>query len=111
MGGEFHFSPWIHWTNRSSANEHNGPGVYLLARFEQDPPTIVDVHDERILLVAETHDQSLDARWKQFQDSAFKGEAVTPEASGSTTCSTMAPIRRFHRGSIYLRLQHNARRT
>lgn len=73
MSDDFLFSPWVHWGTRLSIPERDGPGVYLLGRFEEHPPTTVDVHDERVLLVAETHDQSLEARWKQFQYSAFSG--------------------------------------
>lgn len=48
-------------------------GVYMLARFDDVIPATPDVCDGRVLLVAETHDQTLGARWKQFHYSAFKG--------------------------------------
>lgn len=73
MSDDFGFSPWVHWSSRLSLPGRDGPGVYLLGRFEEHPPVAVDVHDERILLVAETHDQSLEARWKQFHYGAFSG--------------------------------------
>jgi hypothetical protein len=67
------FTPWLPWDHRNSTSEFSGPGVYLLARFEEAPPTTVDTCDRRILLIAETHGQTLQRRWDQFHYSAFKG--------------------------------------
>lgn len=67
------FSPWLHWDQRSASPEREGPGVYLLGRFEEGAPTIVDPADERVLLIAETHGQSLADRWYQFHRCAFNG--------------------------------------
>lgn len=67
------FSDWVQWGQRSVKPGRDRPGVYLLARFEEPPPREVDPTDERVLLIAETHDQSLDERWGQFHRSAFKG--------------------------------------
>jgi hypothetical protein len=67
------FSPWLHWDNRASCEHRDGPGTYLLARFEEGPPDGVDPSDRRILLIAETHNQALQRRWDQFHYSAFKG--------------------------------------
>jgi hypothetical protein len=47
--------------------------VYLLARFEGPPPSGVDPEDHCILLIAETHNQTLLRRWGQFHYSAFSG--------------------------------------
>jgi len=67
------FSPWLHWDQRSASPERDGPGVYLLGRFEEGAPAIVDPADERVLLIAETRDQSLADRWYQFHRCAFEG--------------------------------------
>src|SRR5437667_8605649 len=67
------FSPWMHWNQRSLYDGRHQPGVYLLGRFEDVAPDEVDPCDERILLVAETHAQSLSGRWDQFKRSAFNG--------------------------------------
>jgi hypothetical protein len=68
------FSPWVHWDSRDSCENRSGPGVYLLARFEELPPTEVDPTDEAIILIAETHGQTLDRRLSQFHYSAFRGK-------------------------------------
>jgi hypothetical protein len=67
------FSPWLHWDRRALCEHRNGPGTYLLARFEERPPDDVDPLNRQILLIAETHDQTLLRRWDQFHYSAFKG--------------------------------------
>src|SRR5438105_2401727 len=67
------FSPWLHWDSRALSENRNGPGTYLLARFEEGPPEDVDPLARQILLIAETHGQTLLRRWDQFHYSAFKG--------------------------------------
>src|SRR5437016_11444279 len=67
------FSPWQHWDLRSTLPDRDSPGVYLLGRFEGGPPRSVDPADERVLLIGETHNQTLAERWYQFDRCAFKG--------------------------------------
>src|SRR4051794_27650899 len=67
------FSTWTPWNNRLMLDARNGPGAYLLARFEDGAPDPVDPCDQRVILIAETHDQTLQRRWDQFAYSAFKG--------------------------------------
>ncbi len=67
------FSPWTHWNHRDKLSERKGPGVYVLGRFEEGAPNIADPVDERVLLVAEAHSQTLSDRWYQFQRCAFYG--------------------------------------
>src|SRR5262245_14190302 len=52
------FSPWLHWDSRASCEHRDGAGTYLLARFEEEPPDVVDPLDQQILLIAETHGQN-----------------------------------------------------
>jgi hypothetical protein len=68
------FSRWVRWDDRLSLPQWDGPGVYVLARFEGAPPAIVDPLDERVLLIAETHDQTLAQRWRQFHRCATRGQ-------------------------------------
>ena len=67
------FSPWLHWNQRSLFEERNRSGVYVLARFEEGAPDTVDTEDKRILLIGETHHQTLEKRWDQFHYCAFTG--------------------------------------
>lgn len=67
------FSRWLHWDNRLLSEHRTAPGVYFLARFEEGPPDVVDPCDKRLILIGETHGQTLQTRWDQFQYSAFKG--------------------------------------
>src|SRR4051812_35440908 len=67
------FSPWLHWGQRSLSPDRHHAGVYVLGRLEGELPALVDPFDRRILLIAETHGQSLDRRWDQFHHSAFQG--------------------------------------
>lgn len=69
------FSPWLHWEGRHSCEHGGSPGVYFLARFEERPPDEVNPLDRQILLVAETHGQTLQRRWDQFHYSAFRGKS------------------------------------
>ncbi len=68
------FSPWLHWDSRSVCDHRAGPGTYVLARIEEGPPEEVDPLDRRIILIAETHGQTLQRRWDQFHYSAFRGK-------------------------------------
>lgn len=68
------FSPWTPWSARNGIEGVKRHGVYLLARFETDPPAHVDLTDPSIFLIAETHDQDLQARWSQFHQTAFHGK-------------------------------------
>jgi hypothetical protein len=73
IGDSALFSPWLHWDQRLTSSARDVAGVYLLGRFEEGAPSIVDPCDERVLLIAETHNQSLADRWYQFNRCAFKG--------------------------------------
>jgi hypothetical protein len=67
------FSKWLPWNERLDATWRYNYGVYLLAQFEDGHPESVETGDKRILLIAETHGQTLERRWDQFHYSAFKG--------------------------------------
>lgn len=69
------YSPWLHWDSRNLSDHRAGPGVYLLARFEDGHPQVVDPLDEGVILIAETHGQTLQKRWDQFHYSAFRGKS------------------------------------
>ena len=65
------FCPWTPWRNRGEIHLANGPGVYVLAQFEEAPPTIVDPIDSQVIYIGETCSQTLLSRWYQFKRSAF----------------------------------------
>ena len=68
-------SPWKPWNQRDSIrNSDEYPGVYLLARFPDGPPRKVNMLSEDIVYVGETVDQTLCARWYQFNRSAFQNK-------------------------------------
>ncbi len=67
------FCEWVHWEQRLALPQKDGAGVYMLAQFEGAPPMTTDPTDERVILIAETHDQSLAQRWRQFDYSARTG--------------------------------------
>lgn len=67
------FSPWARWEQRLQLPQCNSPGVYVLGQFEGAPPEVVDPTEERIVLIAETHRQTLAKRWYQFERSASRG--------------------------------------
>jgi hypothetical protein len=64
-------SPWFKWKDRNSVRNSNQPGVYALSKFETAPPKNADPLDSHIIYFGETCNQSLQQRWKQFDDSAF----------------------------------------
>jgi len=76
------FCSWLHWDRRGSCICKDRPGVYLLGRFDEGPPEFVDPLDRRIILIAETHDQTLQRRWDQFHYAAFRGKSG--HAGGAT---------------------------
>ncbi len=68
------FSKWVHWDQRRCLRQCSGPGLYVLAQFEGAPPRETDPVDERVLLIAETHAQTLAERWMQFDAAATRGK-------------------------------------
>jgi hypothetical protein len=73
---EIRFSDWICWDMRSYLNGLEHPGVYVLAIFEDDPPTQVNPETREIIYVGETCSNSLRKRLEQFNRSAFLGKKV-----------------------------------
>ncbi|MCX6996138.1 MAG: hypothetical protein NTV49_03410 [Kiritimatiellaeota bacterium] len=84
------FSEWMRWPTHWQHSGIRNPGVYLLARFENDAPTEVDALDPRVLYVGETCNQTLETRLYQFSRSAFRRK--TGHSGGWTFCD------RFNRG-------------
>jgi len=66
------FEPWLHWDNRAETPNHDRPGVYVLARFDETPCTEVDPTAAEIIYIGETCSQTLADRWYQFGRSAFQ---------------------------------------
>ena len=49
-------------------------GVYVLGRFDEcQPPVQTNPMDPSVICIVETHDQSFEDRWAQFEVSAFQG--------------------------------------
>lgn len=69
------FHGWSSWAEREFLPECQRPGVYLLACFQEGPPTSVDTMSREIIYVGETVDQTLAKRWYDFARSAFQGKS------------------------------------
>lgn len=66
------FQPWTHWSKREGIQRCDLPGVYVLARFESQPPDEVDPTCVEVIYIGETSRNSLSGRWYQFRRSAFE---------------------------------------
>lgn len=66
------FGEWTRWGARTQIDGRHQGGVYLLGRFDNNPPATVEPLTEATILIAETHAQTLEARWAQFQYCAFQ---------------------------------------
>jgi len=67
------FSDWVEWKSRSSLDNINFHGVYLLAHFHEEPPKQLLTDNKKIIYVGETCNRTLRERWNQFNQSAFTG--------------------------------------
>jgi len=68
------FQAWTPWADRHSVHDCERPGVYLLGRFDEEPPAppvTVDPLDARVIYIGETCGQ-LRKRWRQFHRAAFE---------------------------------------
>ena len=68
------FSTWIPWNNREDFNNLDGVGVYLLASFDRPPAGKASPNVREIIYVGETCLQNFRCRWRQFDNSAFRGK-------------------------------------
>jgi len=68
------FSEWVKWRDRAIIKNANGPGVYLLAKFNYVPEGSADPTDKHIVYFGETCNNSLIGRWHQFNRSAFESK-------------------------------------
>ena len=69
------FTPWVSWVNRNSLPDKGKPGVYLIARFEQQPPLEpADPFEKRIVYIGESSGGRFQSRWRSFERSAFKNK-------------------------------------
>jgi len=69
------FVEWAKWAERTSLDDIDSPGVYLLAHFKNPPDGAADPSDHRIIYIGETCDNALRGRWRQFHRSAFQGKS------------------------------------
>jgi hypothetical protein len=82
------FSSWVKWNDRQTLNEMKFSGVYLLALFENEPPSTVDPLGRQIVYIGETCENDLAGRLFQFNRSAFFGKfGHSGGISFSTRCS------------------------
>ena len=73
MGADVCFTPWVSWVSRYSLPDKGKPGVYLIGRFEQQPPPgPADPFEERIVYIGESSGGRFQSRWRSFERSAFK---------------------------------------
>ena len=78
------FMPWTSWVTRYDIKDCERPGVYLLGKFDSQPPAEVDSISAPVIYIGETCDQNLAQRWYQFNRSAFEQK---PGHSGGWTFS------------------------
>ncbi len=67
------FCRWTRWADRNTITRTDAPGVYILGRFHESPPSKVNPLDRRVIYIGETAQQNLHGRWRQFERSAFQG--------------------------------------
>jgi len=70
------FTPWKQWDERKDIKNAERTGVYLLAHFSRRPNRDVPASplDEHIVYIGETHRQTLQKRWSDFNRSAQTGK-------------------------------------
>ncbi len=68
------FTPWTRWADRNLVKNAHLPGVYLLAHWDDGPPSRVDPLSQEIVCIGETTEGSLMGRWQQFNRAAFEGK-------------------------------------
>ena len=75
---------WVRWSDRGGLDRMDYPGVYLIARFEADPPESVNPSDDHVIYIGETCSRTLRKRLQEFNRAAHDG--VSKHSGG----------RRFH---------------
>ena len=68
------FSKWTRWNDRTTLNEVDYPGIYVLAHFKTHPVGDADPLAQEVIYIGETCDQLLRVRWNQFHRCAFEGK-------------------------------------
>lgn len=69
------FSPWVCWVARNSLPDKEKPGVYIIGRFTQPPPSgAADPFDKNVVYIGESSEGRLQRRWRSFEQAAFKGK-------------------------------------
>ena len=79
------FSGWARWGGRAQIDGSNLAGVYLLGRFDGEPPADVDPLGAGVIYVGITN-RTLRERWEQFAASAFTRQS---NHSGGVTFSKL----------------------
>lgn len=75
MSADVCFTPWVSWANRNSLPDKGKPGVYLIGRFEKQPPLgPADPFVESVVYIGESSGGRFQSRWRSFERSAFKGK-------------------------------------
>lgn len=74
MSAGIGFSPWVCWANRNSLPDKEKPGVYIIGRFTQSPPSgTANPFDENVVYIGESSVGRFQGRWRSFDRSAFQG--------------------------------------
>ena len=69
------FSSWIRWDVRNSIPNIGKPGVYLIGRFTQAPPSgPANPLEINVVYIGESTDGRFRYRWRSFDRAAFKGK-------------------------------------
>jgi len=72
---EICFSPWAKWASRNNLTNEDDSGVYLIARFDQEPHSGPGSPFEKsIVYIGESSGGRLRGRWRSFERSAFKSK-------------------------------------
>ena len=74
MKEEFPFDGWTALGSNKSPNLPAHRGIYMLAKYDGEPPIVVDACDEAIIYIGETSSQTIDIRLWQFKRSALEGK-------------------------------------
>ena len=70
MNADECFAPWVRWANKSSLPDRSKSGVYIIGRFENEPPLgPADPLDKGVVYIGESSTARLQNRWRSFERS------------------------------------------
>lgn len=76
------FRRWVPWSDRCTSKDCDRAGIYLLRRFDVEPPAKVDPLETELIYIGVSCDRTLTKRWDEFNRSAY--ERKFGHSGGST---------------------------